>query len=113
MADVADLRGTKGPIAGRTIAWTGDSNNVLASWVHAAQRFGFRINIATRAKELAPPPQLIDWARGAARRIEQTLDPFEAVRNAGCVVTLLGVDGRCRGFHRHNLLAPYPGSIGA
>ena len=34
MADVMTFEEHRGPIAGRTIAWTGDSNNVLASWVH-------------------------------------------------------------------------------
>ncbi|MFO1115300.1 MAG: ornithine carbamoyltransferase [Beijerinckiaceae bacterium] len=107
MADVMTFEEHKGPIAGRTIAWTGDSNNVLASWVHAAQRFGFRINIAT-PRELAPPPQLIDWAREGGARIEQTLDPFEAVRNADCVVTDCWVSmGDAEDSHRHNLLAPY------
>jgi len=29
------------------VAWTGDDNNVLASWAHAAERFKFRLNVAT------------------------------------------------------------------
>ncbi len=36
MADVLTFEEHRGPIAGRTIAWMGDANNVLASWVHAA-----------------------------------------------------------------------------
>ena len=32
----------RGPIRGKTVAWTGDANNVLASWMHAAERFEFR-----------------------------------------------------------------------
>ncbi len=107
MADVMTFEEHRGPIAGRTIAWTGDSNNVLASWIHAAQRFGFRINIAT-PRELAPPPGLIEWARDGGARIEQTLDPFEAVRGADCVVTDCWVSmGDSEDSHRHNLLAPY------
>ena len=27
----------------RTVAWSGDANNVLASWIHAAQRFDFSL----------------------------------------------------------------------
>ena len=30
-----------GAIRGRTIAWSGDANNVLTSWMHAAERFAF------------------------------------------------------------------------
>src|SRR5689334_19877953 len=47
MADVMTFEEHKGPIKGRTVAWTGDANNVLASWVEAAQRFDFTINVAT------------------------------------------------------------------
>ena len=43
MADVLTFEEHRGPIAGRTVAWTGDANNVLASWVHAAARFDFRL----------------------------------------------------------------------
>jgi ornithine carbamoyltransferase len=107
MADVMTFEEHRGPIAGRTIAWTGDSNNVLASWVHAAQRFGFGINIAT-PRELSPPPQLIDWARKGGAKVELTRDPFEAVRGADCVVSDCWVSmGDAEDSHRHNLLAPY------
>ena len=36
MADVMTFEEHKGPIAGRTVAWLGDGNNVAESWVHAA-----------------------------------------------------------------------------
>ena len=45
------LEESKGPVAGKTVAWVGDGNNVAASWVHAAVRFGFKLSIAC-------PPQL-------------------------------------------------------
>ena len=107
MADVMTFEEHRGPIAGRTIAWTGDSNNVLASWIHAAQRFGFAINVAT-PRELSPPPALIEWARKGGAKIEQTTDPFAAVRGADCVVTDCWVSmGDAEDSHRHNLLAPY------
>ncbi|HEY3638156.1 MAG TPA: ornithine carbamoyltransferase, partial [Rhizomicrobium sp.] len=57
MADVMTFEERKGPIRGRTIAWTGDANNVLASWIHAAARLGFRLRIAT-PKELSPHEEL-------------------------------------------------------
>ncbi len=107
MADVMTFEEHRGPIAGRTIAWTGDSNNVLASWVHAAQRFGFSINIAT-PRELSPPPQLLDWARKGGAGVLLTSDPFEAARGADCIVTDCWVSmGDAEDSHRHNLLAPY------
>ena len=53
MADVMTFEEHRGPIKGRTVAWTGDDNNVLASWAHAAERFSFDLHVAT-PPELAP-----------------------------------------------------------
>ena len=107
MADVMTFEEHRGPITGRTVAWTGDSNNVLASWIQAAQRFGFQINVAT-PKELSPSSALIDWARTNGAKVELTRDPFEAVKGADCVITDCWVSmGDCDETHRHNLLAPY------
>src|SRR5215472_15621589 len=46
MADVMTLQEKKGSLAGRIVAWSGDGNNVAASWVHAAVRFGFTLRLA-------------------------------------------------------------------
>src|SRR5579864_8914324 len=53
MADLMTFEEHRGSIEGRTVAWTGDDNNVLASWAHAAERFKFQLNVAT-PPELAP-----------------------------------------------------------
>ena len=43
MADLMTFEEHKGSIAGRTVAWVGDGNNVAASWVHAAlHRVGWK-----------------------------------------------------------------------
>ena len=57
MADVLTFEEHRGPIAGRKVAWSGDVNNVLASLVHAAQRFAFRLDVAA-PPELQPPSEL-------------------------------------------------------
>ena len=41
MADVMTFEERFGSIKGKTIAWSGDANNVLTSWVHAAGRLEF------------------------------------------------------------------------
>ena len=66
----------RGPIAGKTVAWTGDDNNVLASWAHAAERFKFQLNVAT-PPELAPKKAMRDW-------IKETSAPIMAGRRRGC-----------------------------
>ena len=108
MADVMTFEEHLGPIRGRTVAWTGDANNVLASWVHAAQRFDFTIRIATPT-ELAPPQSLLDWARTNGARVELTADPFVAVDGVEAIISdcwvSMGDEDEAR--RRHNLLSPY------
>ncbi|WP_186398438.1 ornithine carbamoyltransferase [Stappia sp. P2PMeth1] len=106
MADVLTFEEKKGKIAGRSVAWTGDSNNVLASWVHAATKLDFALNIATPS-ELAPPADLIAAARKAGAEIRITDDPFEAVKGVDCVVTDCWVSMGDDDGDRHNLLRPY------
>ncbi|WP_428699934.1 ornithine carbamoyltransferase [Stappia sp.] len=106
MADVLTFEEKKGRISGRSVAWTGDSNNVLASWVHAAAKFDFELRIATPG-ELAPPEELIATARRAGAQIRVTDDPFEAVKGVDCVVTDCWVSMGDDDGDRHNLLKPY------
>ncbi|MBV8651363.1 MAG: ornithine carbamoyltransferase [Alphaproteobacteria bacterium] len=107
MADVMTLEEHKGAAAGKVVAWSGDGNNVAASWVHAAVRFDFDLRIAC-PDELRPPARLLDWARKAGGRVSVTVDPQAAARGADCVVTdtwvSMGVEAS---VNRHNMLAPY------
>jgi len=108
MADVMTFEEHRGPIKGRTVAWTGDANNVLASWMHAAQRFDFRLRVAT-PPELKPKKWLLDWVKSSGAAIEIGRDPEEAVKDADCVVTDTWVSmGDREGVaKRHNLLKRY------
>jgi ornithine carbamoyltransferase len=107
MADVMTFEERCGPIRGRTVAWTGDGNNVLASWMHAAERFEFRLNVAT-PPELAPRPLLLERAKASGAAIVIGSDPEEAVCDADCVVTDTWISmGDKDGERRHNLLKPY------
>jgi len=107
MADVMTLQEKKGSLAGRTVAWSGDGNNVAASWVHAAVRFGFALRLAC-PPELSPAPALLDWARREGGHVTLTAEPRAAVADADCVVTDTWVSmGDEAGGTRHNMLAPY------
>jgi ornithine carbamoyltransferase len=108
MADVMTLEEHKGPAAGKVVAWSGDGNNVAASWVHAAVRFNFELRLAC-PRELGLPQRILDWAAAeGGGRVRVTTDPEEAVEGADCVVTdtwvSMGVEAN---IHRHNMLAPY------
>jgi ornithine carbamoyltransferase len=86
LADVMTFEEQRGPIKGKTVAWSGDANNVLASWMHASERFDFRLRIATPSK-LKPKKWLIDWARNSGADIVIGTDPQAAVTGADCVIT--------------------------
>ena len=107
MADVLTLEEHCRPAGEATIAWTGAGNNVLNSFMHAAARFGFSLNIAT-PEQRAPDAAALDWARKNGAKITLTTDPVEAVRGVDCVVTdtwvSMGEDEAQRG---QNLLMPY------
>ncbi len=107
MADVMTFEEHRGAIKGRTIAWTGDANNVLTSWMHAARQFDFQLRVAT-PPELVPQKKLLDWVKQSGAEIRLGSDPEEAVEGADCVVTDTWVSMGDKAAHRrHNLLKRY------
>jgi ornithine carbamoyltransferase len=107
LADVMTFEEHRGAIRGRTVAWAGDANNVLASWMHAAQRFEFQLRVAT-PPELKPKKWLLDWIKASGAAIRVGSDPEDAVKGADCVVTDTWVSmGDRDGSRRHNLLKRY------
>ena len=107
MADIMTFEEHRGPIRGRTLAWTGDGNNVTNSWIHAAQRFDFKLNIAC-PEALRPEPDVIAWADERQARVKIVDDPKEAVNGADAVMTDVWVSmGDAEADRRRRLLAPY------
>ena len=107
MADVMTFEEYKGAIAGQVVAWSGDGNNVAASWIHAAVKFEFELRRAS-PEALRPPAELLDWASANGGRVSVGDDPQAAVDGADCVVTdtwmSMGVD---QAEERRELLSPY------
>ncbi|MCO4318796.1 ornithine carbamoyltransferase [Phyllobacterium sp. 21LDTY02-6] len=107
MADIMTFEEHRGPVKGKTFAWTGDGNNVLHSLVEAAARFDFNLNIAT-PEGSEPDARYLEWARQSGARLMLTTDPVAAVSGADCIVTdtwvSMGQEGRARG---HNVFVPY------
>jgi ornithine carbamoyltransferase len=107
MADVMTFEEHKGAITGATVAWTGDGNNVLTSWVHAAVKFGFRLNVAS-PRELMVDAETRDWAAANNGLVTFTTDAESAVQDADCVVTDTWVSmGDDNATKRQNLLKPF------
>ena len=107
MADIMTYEEHRGPIQGKTFAWTGDGNNVLHSLVEGAARFDFKVNIAV-PKGSEPQQRYIDWARQHGGQINVDTDAIAAVAGADCVVTdcwvSMGQEAKARG---HNVFQPY------
>ncbi|WP_299172320.1 ornithine carbamoyltransferase [uncultured Brevundimonas sp.] len=83
LADLQTIEEHSGPVAGKTIAWVGDGNNVCHSFMHAAPKFGFHLNVACPAEY---HPDLRDLAKGGDA-VTLTSDPREAVAGADVIVT--------------------------
>jgi len=107
MADVMTYEEHRGDIQGKSVAWSGDGNNMATSWIHAAVQFDFELKIAC-PPELKPPADVVDWAAKSKGRITIGHDPEALVKNADCVVTDTWVSmGDRDGTRRHNLLKRY------
>ena len=107
MADVMTFEEHRGPIKGRIVAWSGDCNNMTATWMQAAAQFQFELRIACpKAKVTAT--KTLDWARSRGAKISIGDDAEAAVRGADCVVTDTWVSmGQKPSKARHNQLAPF------
>ena len=82
LADMMTWREHRGDIAGATVAWVGDGNNMCHSYINAARLFGFHLRIA------APPgygPQASMLTDAAYVQLCDT--PEDAVADADLVVT--------------------------
>jgi ornithine carbamoyltransferase len=107
IADILTFEESIGPIEGRTVSWVGDGNNVAASWMHAAVRFGFKLRLAC-PPQLNPERRLLDWAQREGGDVTLTDDAAEAVNGSDCVVTDTWVSmGQDDAQRRKQLLAPY------
>ncbi|WP_412506054.1 ornithine carbamoyltransferase [Roseovarius sp. SYSU LYC5161] len=109
MADVLTYEEHRGPIAGRKVVWSGDGNNVCASLLHAAARFGFDFTF-TGPAQLDPEAEFVGLARDAGCNVRIERDPARAVENADLVVTDTWVsmhDSQSTKERRHNMLRPY------
>ncbi len=109
MADVMTFEEHRGPIAGKKVVWTGDGNNVCASFLHAAGQFGFDFTF-TGPATLDPEDEFVGLARKSGVTVQIERDPMKAVAGADLVVTDTWVsmhDSQSSRERRHNQLRPY------
>ncbi len=83
MADMQTFHEHRGSIAGKTVAWIGDGNNMCNSYIEAAMQFDFQLRIAC-PEGYEPDAALLE---AAGERVTLLRDPREAVAGAHLVST--------------------------
>lgn len=84
LGDIFTYTEHRGSIAGKTVAWIGDSNNVCNTWLQAAEIFDFNVHVST------PPGYEVEPERAglySTDHYEEFSYPHDAVRNADLVTT--------------------------
>lgn len=107
MADIMTFEEHRGRLDGAKIAWVGDSNNVLASWVHAAKLFGATLNISV-PDQYAPDQGLQADIAAAGSAVNMVADPRAAVEDVDLVITDTWVSmGDKDADERRKILSPF------
>ncbi|TLX59977.1 ornithine carbamoyltransferase [Stutzerimonas nosocomialis] len=83
MADMQTFHEHRGSIAGKTVAWIGDGNNMCNTYIEAAMQFDFQLRIAC-PEGYEPDATLLE---AAGERLTLLRDPREAVAGAHLVST--------------------------
>ncbi|MCG2586182.1 ornithine carbamoyltransferase [Massilia sp. TS11] len=81
LADIFTYWEHRGSITGKTVAWVGDANNMLYSWLQAAEVFGFHVNVAT------PKGYEMDMSLVSTDRYTLFANPGDACAGADLVNT--------------------------
>jgi len=87
LSDLYTLRRAGRDLDRLTVAWVGDGNNVLHSWLQAATLFGFRLNVAVPDGFEPDGGLFIEADRRSKGGVHRTRDPREAVAGADVVYT--------------------------
>jgi ornithine carbamoyltransferase len=107
MADLMTLEESGLTLKGARLAWVGDGNNVCASFIHAASKFGFSLAIGTPAR-FAPDDEDIDIARESLARIDLYTTAKQAIAGADAVIADTFVSmGDSDADTRLKLLSPF------
>jgi len=83
LADMQTYREHRGSIAGKTVLWVGDGNNMCHSYINAARLLDFQLRIAC-PEGYDPDAGILQAAGGRCRILR---DPMEAAEGVDLVVT--------------------------
>ncbi len=85
LADLLTVRQFLGKVADKKYAWIGDGNNMANSWINAAYRFGFDLDLAC-PEGYEPADHLLARAQKVAK-VRVVRDPMEAAKGAEVINT--------------------------
>ncbi|MEK9936234.1 MAG: ornithine carbamoyltransferase, partial [Rhodobiaceae bacterium] len=86
MADLQTMIERHGVLDGQIVTWIGDGNNVAASWIEAAARFGFQLRLAC-PEGYGPSAELLAWARAEGADLVLYDSAVEAATGSQTLVT--------------------------
>jgi ornithine carbamoyltransferase len=86
LADLLTLQERKGRLEGLRVVFVGDGNNVVHSWLLAAEKLPFRFTLAC-PEGFEPDRGILDSVVSAGADVAVTHDPAEAVSGADAIYT--------------------------
>ena len=106
MADLQTMIERHGALDGQIVTWFGDGNNVAASWIEAAARFGFQLRLAC-PEGYAPPAELLAWARAEGADLVLYDSAIEAATGSQTLVTDVWISMGDEEGSRHKDFKPF------
>ena len=86
IADLVTINEHLLDLKNKKIAWFGDCNNVLQSWIEASVLLNFELNIAC-PKEIVINQEVMVWAKERSDKIKIMHNPHQAADGANCIIT--------------------------
>ena len=86
VADLVTIKERFGDLKNKKIAWFGDCNNVLQSWIEASVLLDFELNIGC-PEGITPEPKTILWANERNKKIKIIHNPLQVAEGAHCIIT--------------------------
>ena len=86
VADLVTIKERFGDLKNKKIAWFGDCNNVLQSWIEASVLLDFELNIGC-PEGIAPNPKTLLWANERNKKIKVNHNPLQVADGAHCIIT--------------------------
>ena len=83
LADMQTFFEKQGDIAGKTVTWIGDGNNMCHSYINAARLLGFNLHICC-PDEYQPDQQIV---KAAGEQVFVFNNPLDSAKNSDLIVT--------------------------